>query len=322
LPFSFPRKLRLAATLLLVFAGALAPRVGARLAAAQEILTSGHVRVVYPAGQRARAEEVAALANRPMRLPGLGDAVVPESTTIYVAATRAAFDSLAGGDAPEWAGGVAIPETRTIIIPAFAVGDAPYEPVVTLRHELAHVILNARLPHPIPRWFDEGYAEIASGGWDGESAWQLRVAFVTGRAPPLDSLALGWPAGADRARLAYLLSATAVLHLERRDGEAGFRLLLDNWRRDGSLDAAVRTTYGLTMGQLEDEWRASVKRDYGWLQALSSTSAVWMLTLAVLFIAWLPRRKRNRAKLAEMRAEERMLPPPREDGVDVEYPIG
>lgn len=268
------------------------------------------------------AREVLATATRPMPLPGFGRGAVPESTTIVLAPTPADFSAATGGRTPEWAGGVAIPDLRIIVLPAYPVPNVrPVDAAATLRHEMAHVILRQRLPGAIPRWFNEGYAEVAAGSWDVESAWILRLAFLLGRAPPLDSLELSWPRSAAEARFAYLLSATMVDHLRRRSGERGFALLMDNWRREGSLDRSVRVTFGMTMGQLEDEWRKDVRKRYGWLSMASNVGAIWFVALALGFAAIIPRRIRNRRRVEEMERENRMLPPPRADGLDLEYPL-
>ena len=154
-----------------------------------------------------------------------------------------------------------------------------------------------------------------------ESAWQLRMALALGQGPQLDSLAMSWPRGAERARFAYLVSATAVQHVAERSGEEGFRTLLANWRRSESFDAAVRTTFGMTRGQLEDEWRGAVRTRYGWLQGITHTAIIWVPAVVLLLVSYIPRRRENRRKLAEMEAENRMLPPPRADGLDVQYPL-
>jgi hypothetical protein len=257
-----------------------------------------------------------------MPLPGLGRGAVPESTTIVLAPTPRDFSAATGGGAPEWAGGIAIPDLRIIVLPTYPIpGVRPVDAAATLRHEGAHLGVAERLPEPIPRCFTEGYAEVASGSWDVESGWTLRVAFMLGRAPRLDSLELEWPRSAGRARLAYLLSATMVDHLRRRTGDEGFALLLRNWRREGTLDQAVRVTWGMTMGQLEDEWRKDVRRRYGWLSIAANVGLVWFAAMLLGFIALIPRRRRNRERIAAMERENLMLPPPREDGMNLEYPL-
>jgi hypothetical protein len=286
------------------------------------VLRVGQVRVYHAPRHAALAREVAATAVRPLPMPGLGRVAAPDSTTIVLAPTPRAFSQATGGGAPEWAGGVAIPDLRLIVLPVYPLPNVrPADAAATLRHELAHLALAERMPEPIPRWFTEGYAEVAAGSWDVESGWTLRVAFMLGRAPPLDSLALGWPRTAGRARLAYLLSATMVDHLRRRTGDEGFALLLENWRREGTLDQAVRTTWGMTMGQLEDEWRKDVRRRYGWLSIAANVGIVWFVVMVLGFIALIPRRRRNRARMAQMERENLMLPPARMDGADFDYPL-
>jgi hypothetical protein len=287
-----------------------------------DTLSAATVRVAHAPRHRALARETLETALRPMQYPGIGPMRAPDSTLIVLAPTPEAFSAATGGRAPEWAGGVAFPHERIIVIPAYPVpGVRASSAAATLRHEIAHVTLRAYLPGHIPRWFDEGYAEIASGSWDSESAWTLRVAFLLGRAPPWDSLSLRWPAGADRARLAYLLSATAVDHIRRRTGERGFTLLMQNWREMGDMDRAVRYTFGMTLGQLEDEWRKDVRKRYGWLQAAGNVGAVWFVAVLLVLIAWLPRRRRNRVRMDALRAEEHMLPPPRPEWDQVDYPV-
>jgi hypothetical protein len=312
-----PAALRLF-VLAILFVAALAGRAGAQ----QQVIAGGGVRVVYAPRHAGLAREVLSVARTPLPMPGFGPTAAPESTTIVLAADARQWSAATGGLAPEWAGGVAFPDLRLIVLPVYPSASVrPSETGTVLRHELAHVLLQQKLPGSIPRWFTEGYAEIAAGSWDVENAWRLRVAFLLGRAPALDSLALRWPRDAEQARLSYLLSATAVEHMRRRTGEDGFALLLRNWRRDGSMERAVRSTWGMTMTQLEDEWRADVRRRYGWLLVLGNVAIVWFVATLLVLLAWIPRRRRNRARIAAMQAEERMLPPPRDDGVDVEYPL-
>ena len=280
------------------------------------------MRVVFWPGGEGRAQEVLAAALRPPYLPGFPGRRAPVPSTIVLAPSPQVFDSVTGGRAPEWGAGVAIPSTGTIVLPVYASPRTrPEQLPVTLRHELVHLALHQELPGRIPRWFNEGYAEWVSGGWSPDEAWRLRVAFLLGRAPPLDSLTLDWPWEANQARLAYLLSATAVQHLAERSGPRGFETLMAAWKREGSLDRAIRAVYGMTMGQFEEEWRKLVQRRYGWMMILFQATVFWLAaSVLVMGLFWL-RKRRDRAKLAELRAEERMLPPPPPPGLDVDYPL-
>jgi hypothetical protein len=286
--------------------------VGVTEGAAQaRALRSEGVEVVHWPGQEALARRTLTAAVRPQRFLGIPDEVVPSEGTIYLAPSPAVFDSLTGGRVPDWGAGVAIPALRVIVLPTYpAPGPAERDPAITLRHELAHLALHAYLPPPIPRWFDEGYATWTSGGWDQSSAWQIRAAFLLGRAPPLDSLALTWPRGAEQARLAYLLSASAVSYLVELGGEPAFAALLDTWRREGSFDVALRRVYGMTQGQFEAMWRSMVKRRYGWLLALSQITVLWLVLSMLLFVLYGVRRRRKRRQLAALELDDRLFPPP------------
>jgi hypothetical protein len=181
----------------------------------------------------------------------------------------------------------------------------------TLRHEWAHLGLHEYLGDlRVPRWFDEGYAQWASGGFDATEAWRLRLLLALGRAPPLDSLALRWPAEREQARTAYLLAASALAYLLEPSGERGLALFLDRWRAERSFDTAFVGTFGVTPEQFEEDWKAHVRSRYGWLLVLSRSSVFWLLIAVVLMALARARRGRNREKMARLRAAE---PPDRPD---------
>ena len=250
------------------------------------------------------AERALRSAVTPLRLPGIGDAVPPPPATIAIAPNQAAFELLTGG-APHWSAGIAVPSERLIVLPGYSSSRTPLgEPLSALRHELVHLALNAYLPGRIPRWFDEGYATWASGEWDAGRGWEIRVALLTGGAPPLDSLSLGWPGRQGDARLAYLLSASAVSFLAEQGGPDSFAAFLHAWREQGDIDQALRSTYGMTLGGFEEAWRSMVQRRYGWLLALSQVGVMWAIVAFLLVFITLPRRRRNREKLQQMRIDE------------------
>ncbi len=238
-------------------------------------------------------------------LPGMG-AELPNGVTAALAHTTEAFDRLTGGQVPEWRAGVAIPELGLLVVPT-REGPRILDPagVRVLRHEWAHLGLHQALGGlRIPRWFDEGYAQWASGGWDASESWRLRILLAVGRAPPLDSLSLAWPRDRAAADAAYLLAASAVSYLLEGSGERGLALFLARWRDTRSFDDALRSTFGVTPGQFEEDWRRHVKRRYGWLFVASRSAVFWMaLALVLLFMAR-SRQERNRSHMARLRAGE------------------
>lgn len=238
-------------------------------------------------------------------LPGL-PAGVPRGVVAVVAHTPRAFDEAAGGAVPEWRAGVALPARSLMVLPS-GEGRRLLDPEGrrTLRHEWAHLGLHQAVEGlRIPRWFDEGYAQWASGGWDAGDSWRLRVLLAMGRAPELDSLTLAWPRERAEAETAYLLAASAVTYLVGESGARGVELLVERWREQASFETALRATFGVTSGQFEEHWRRHVRQRYGWLFVLSRSAVFWMaLALALLFMAR-ARQGRNRERMARLRAAE------------------
>jgi hypothetical protein len=251
------------------------------------------------------AERIRDLLDAQAPLPGLPDSL-PTGVHAVLAHSPAAFDELTGGVVPEWRAGVAIPALNMLVVPSGeGVLLVEGEGLRTLRHEWAHLGLGARMDDlRIPRWFNEGYAQWASGGFDAMQAWRLRVLIAAGRAPSMDSLALGWPRGREEARTAYLLAASAVTYLLEAGGEEGLRIFLDRWRDERSFESAFRETFGLTTGQFEEDWKRHVRRRYGWLFVLSHSAVFWLLLALVLLFMVRGRQNRNREKLARLRAGE------------------
>ena len=252
-------------------------------------------------GKAARVLEVLQAAPPLPALP----ADVPTGVLVLLAPDESAFGRLTGGQAPDWGAGVAFPARATIVMPAYvsARGRGWSDPQV-LRHEWAHIGLHQYLQGlRVPRWFSEGYAQWASGGWDWSEGWKLRVALARDR-HPLDSLALGWPRDQARARTAYLLSATTIEYLVVQSSPRALEVFLTRWKEGGNFERAFRSTYGVTTAQFEEDWRRYVENRYGWLFVLSHSAVFWMF-LSLALIAMVGVRKRaKRERLARLRARD------------------
>jgi hypothetical protein len=262
------------------------------------------VAVRYAPGDSLLAESVLDFLLSQPPLPALPRGV-PRSAIVYLAPDEATFMAVAG-QPPEWSGGVAILDVGIVVVPVYASGrSAVGGRLGVLRHEWAHLGLHEYLGGlRIPRWFGEGYARWAEGGFDASEAWRLRLLLALGRAPPLDSLVLGWPDDRASAEAAYLLAASAVAYLVEESGERGVAALLERWREGGSFETALRATYGVTSGQLEEDWRGWVRRRFGWLLALSHSLVLWTVLGILLAGLALVRRRRNRERMARLRAGE------------------
>ena len=264
--------------------------------------------VQFAVGAQRLATRVLGLAQNMAPLPGIPARLWQrEEITIVLAPSEQAFHQLTGGRAPEWGAGVAIPQQSLIILPAYGSTNrgGPLDYGIVLRHELAHLALQRALaPARLPRWFNEGYATWAAGQLNWENAWMLRAAFLTGRAPPLDSLDVEWIGGAGEARIAYLLAASFIEFLVAESGQEGLRVLFEKWRATASFDRALAETYGADLGQLESQWRKFVKQRYGWAVFLTQGFIFFAIVGGLVIILVVVRRRRDRKKLAALKAEE------------------
>lgn len=266
---------------------------------------SDRLRVVHWVGDEGRAELTVELFERNPDLPGLPPGL-PSRAVVYLAPDRESFDALTGGQVPHWGAGVAIPSRSRIVIPLFGNpwtgGEIEGR---TLRHEWAHLGLHEHLEGlRIPRWFDEGYAQWASGGWDVGAMWRLRVALARGTAPPLDSLSLVWPRERSEAELAYLLSASAVSFLVQDSGARGMEVFLNRWAETRDFEGSFRRTFGLATGTFETRWVRHVKQRYGWILMMQNSMVFWGILGVILLVLFRIRRKRDRERMAELRAGE------------------
>ncbi|CAN5781409.1 hypothetical protein BH23GEM9_BH23GEM9_28250 [soil metagenome] len=269
-------------------------------------MRTGDIVIHYWPGQERLARSLLP-GDAALRFPGLADDVLQrgEEVTVFLAPDAARWDSLTGGRAPDWGAGIALPLQGIVMIPGYVSdrGGTHTLPVI-LRHELAHIALQRHLDAPIPRWFNEGYATWAAGQLDADAGWMLRLAFLTNRAPPLDSLTLDWPLLAADARLAYLLSASAVQYLYSLGTQDTFERFLATWSETGSFERGLRGVYILASPQFERLWRAHVRRNYGWLQFVAQSMFIWLVITVLVLALFVIRRRRDRQRLARLRANE------------------
>jgi hypothetical protein len=281
--------------------------LGAAPAAAQEMVRTRDVVIHFWPGQQRLAESLLP-ADARLTFPALPADILArgEDVNVFLAPDPPRWDSLTGGRAPDWGAGVAIPQLGMVVIPGYlsARGGTHTLPQV-LRHELAHIALQRALPGvAIPRWFNEGYATWTAGQFDADAGWMLRLAFATNRAPPLDSITLDWPLLEADARLAYLLSASAVRYLHSLGADRTFERFISELAGHGDFEQALRDVYIVSGPQFERLWRAHVRRSYGWLQLIAQSTFVWMVITVLVLTLFVVRRRRDRRRMEQLRSAE------------------
>ncbi len=234
-----------------------------------------------------------------------------ESVRIDIAPDAARFRALVGPTAPEWGAAIAIPDQRRIVMQGGRSGSDAGDPVVVLRHELAHLALHEAMGALPPRWFDEGYASLTAGEWHRETAFETSIGLLWHSLPSREALEAGFFAGSSRAEWSYAVAYRVVNELAALDPKNGLANFFSEWKATGSLEAGIRRAFGMTGEQFDRHWQKRTRQRYGALAFVANLSLVagmFGLLLGPLF--WM-RKRRDRRKLEAMRAadavQERVL---------------
>ena len=223
---------------------------------------------------------------------------------IAIAPDAARFRAWAGPYAPEWGAALAFPDSRRIVMQGSSAGSDAGDPVVVLRHELAHLALHERLGDKPPRWFDEGYAGLAAREWKREDVLAANVALALRGAPSLDALEQSFSGGSSAAQSAYALSYRAVADLASLDRARGLALFFRYWERGASMDVAIRRAFGVTLAGFEQEYQSRTRRRYGALAVAADLSLVLFAVSVLVLPFFLARRLRDRKRLRALVAAD------------------
>jgi hypothetical protein len=248
----------------------------------------GTVRAVFWPGDERLAIALAEAVGQAGPWPGLAHPA-PFPITLIVTRSAERFDSLTRGRLPAWTGAAAFPGSSTIVLRVTG------NPMQTLRHELAHLML-ARAAPRAPLWFAEGYAVRSAGEWQALDALALNWRLLRGRPPTFRELDRDLRAGAGHVRAAYVLAASAVLYLERLGGDRGLEPLIAALGTEPDFDRALRVAHMLTIDGLEAAWHGDLRRRYGWLLLGSSVTLFWGVTAVTVGVLWWRRRRRDRVR--------------------------
>jgi hypothetical protein len=239
-------------------------------------------------------------------MPGIGPplAVLPEPPTLWVVRDLGTVPGAPGVE-PDWVAGLALPGRNILAVRAAGPGAGRLSSLrSTTRHELAHLALDRVTRGRAPRWLQEGYAQLAAGDWDWGEAWRLRMAILRQGTDALSDLDVHLRGREDEARLAYLLSYTAVHRLVEMGRAPALHALFARLGAGDSMDEALRSVYGVTEEQFVRRWEAGVRDRYGWLFLLSRASLFWIaIALLLLLVGW-RRRRYDRRRMERLRREE------------------
>ncbi len=193
------------------------------------------------------------------------------------------FRKLAGSDR---VAAFAIPGKNLIVLDISRAYESPFSLEPLLSHELCHLLLyHAAGKRDLPRWFDEGVCQWASGGFAelaaGDAGGSLAKAVASGTLIPLHRLET-FPQEESALLLAYGESRSIVEYIAGEFGARSIREILAHLRAGHSLDEAFRRALSLSPAGLEEKWQGSLKRRYTWFSYASSHLLTFLFFLAAL----------------------------------------
>ena len=243
----------------------------------------------------------------PLLTRGLG---VPSGATIevFLAPDTETFRAMQPGTPPQWADGTAWPLRGLVYLRSNSVRIGTDEPLTqVLDHELVHIILGrAFSPRPVPRWLQEGAAQILAEQYSSELTDRLASGLLGGSLLKLDEITRGFPSDAGRARLAYAQSADLVAYLQNTYGEETLAEVTRGLASGKSVNQSLRDSTGVTAFELDRAWRSRITASPMWLKPLVADSTLLAVT-GVIFVAGGVLVRRRRREILDRWAEDEKL---------------
>jgi hypothetical protein len=294
---------RLVIALLFALASPCPRAVAAQVSAQAPLrLDRGRFTAVFFESEQTLANSLLDGAVRADTFPGLPRP--QQHVLLELAPDRRRFRDWAGPGAPEWGAAMTFAESRRVVMQGRSAGADAGDPRSVFRHELAHLALHEYLGDLPPRWFDEGYASYAAHEWSREDVLAANLALAFKGTPTFDQLDSAFAEGSTTAQNAYALAYRAVIELAELDTANGLAPFFANWKAKGSLDAAVRSSFGLTLAGFEKRWQQRTRRRYGALALISEITFGGILVGLAVIPLYVARRQRDRRRMAALVAAD------------------
>lgn len=226
---------------------------------------------------------------------------------VFLVDSETRFDSLVGEQFPDWGAAAAIPSANRIVVKSpdsFRLNRPLAE---LLRHEYAHLALAHRTATgSAPRWFDEGFAMVASMEWSWSHNLTMNLAAVTGNLLPLREISRVNRFGQGKARLAYAQSYLTVQYLFKVYGIDGVNLFLDEIGAGRSLDQALLAATGSNYDDFEREIHVYLQSKFNLIGLVADTMYFWLALAVIVVIGFFLSLRRRRQYYRRWEEAERL----------------
>jgi hypothetical protein len=225
---------------------------------------------------------------------------------VVLAPTQKDFHDLQPGRTPTWADGTAWPHHGWIFLRSPRLRGTSTEPLETvLDHEIVHILLGRAFgPQKVPRWLQEGLAQLLAGEYTAETTSTLARGTLGNNLLSLHELARGFPHDPVRAQLAYAQSADFMAWIRNRNGPEATHLLIQELAAGEDFRVAIRVATGDDVDAIDKAWRSRLQDSPFQLSPLFSEGVWWGLGALLVPLAWFAVRRRNQRKVARWKREE------------------
>jgi hypothetical protein len=225
---------------------------------------------------------------------------------LVLAHTQDQFQDLQPGRTPTWADGTAWPHRGWIFLRRPQLRGTTTETLETvLDHEIVHILLGRAFgPQEVPRWLQEGMAQLLAGEYTAETTNTLAKGTLGNSLLSLQELARGFPKDPIRAQLAYAQSADFVAWIRNKHGKQATHTLIQELAAGEDFPVAIRMATGQEVDAIDQAWRSRLQDSPFQLSPLFSEGVWWGLGALLVPLAWFAVRRRNKVKISRWKREE------------------
>ena len=250
-----------------------------------EILQTDEMTVVFEKPLEPVAEELAIVYPRiKAELERTLDWHVDFRPTLILVNNRERFIDMAGSSL---VAAYAVPRRRLIVLDYSRLNTDPFSLGVILKHELCHLLLHHHIKSDnLPKWLDEGVSQLVSDGVSEiimkRQKSVLPAAVLSKSYLGINRLHDSFPQNQKSLLLAYEESKSLVDYISKEYGRDRILDVLRHLRDGHDVNAAVLKSLSISIGELESNWHAHLRKSITWFTYLANNLYGILFFLAAL----------------------------------------
>ncbi len=253
-----------------------------------------------------QAEMRGVLDRATARLEQLLEMKLPPVVTVVLIETQAQYDSVAGGELPEWGAAAAIPRRNLIVLREPLMDNYPGNRANLLQHELAHIAMQHRVKfHRLPRFIEEGFAAWFAGEWGLQNLYAVSGAQFTKSLLPLRQIDNVNSFKHPEARLAYSQSYLVIHFMFEKHGEFSWLEYLDYTAQGLSLEEAWRSSFHQAFWEFETDYKKFLSDNYSITAILSNMTGLWIILAIMVIAGFIVIKQRKKHVIERWKEEEK-----------------